>query len=126
MTDEYLDAVAHLWYEEHPAYHGRFVDFAGIDAHPRPRQQPVPVVVGGHTPAAYRRAVQRAHGWFGFGLDRATTARCVDGLRQAADQCERPSGFGRLEISVAPRGPFRESGPWQSRQIWFAGFRNCA
>lgn len=104
VTDEYLDALAHLWYEEHPAYHGRFVDFEGIDAYPRPVQRPVPLVVGGHSPAAFRRSVARAHGWFGFALDRDATARCLDGLRSAAAQVERPSGFGELEITVAPRG----------------------
>ena len=105
VTDEYLDALSHLWYEEHPAYHGRFVDFAGVDAHPRPVQQPIPVVIGGHTAPAYRRAAARAHGWFGFGLDREGTARCLEGLRRATDGVERPSGFGDLEVTVAPRGP---------------------
>ena len=38
VTDEYLDAIERLWYDEHPEYHGRFVDFAGIDAYPRPVQ----------------------------------------------------------------------------------------
>jgi probable F420-dependent oxidoreductase len=105
VTDEYLDAIAHLWYEQHPAYHGRFVDFGGVDAHPRPVQQPIPVVIGGHSAPAFRRAAARAHGWFGFGLDREGTARCVEGLRRAADGVERPSGFGDLELTVAPRGP---------------------
>jgi probable F420-dependent oxidoreductase len=67
VTDEYLDAMATLWYDEHPAYHGRFADFAGIDAYPRPLQQPIPLIVGGHSAPAYRRAVGRAHGWYGFG-----------------------------------------------------------
>ena len=47
MTDEYLDAMQALWYDEHPEYHGRFADFARIDARPRPLQRPVPLVVGG-------------------------------------------------------------------------------
>jgi alkanesulfonate monooxygenase SsuD/methylene tetrahydromethanopterin reductase-like flavin-dependent oxidoreductase (luciferase family) len=64
----------------------------------------VPLVVGGHSPAAFRRSVARAHGWFGFALDRDATARCLDGLRSAAARVERPSGFGELEITVAPRG----------------------
>ena len=36
VTDEYLDVLESLWYQERPEYHGRFVDFGGIDAHPRP------------------------------------------------------------------------------------------
>ena len=46
VTDEYLDAMRALWYDEHPAYHGRFADLAGIDAHPRPLQQPIPLIAG--------------------------------------------------------------------------------
>jgi len=104
VTDEYLDAIAALWYDDQPAYHGRFVDFAGIDAHPRPIQRPVPIVVGGHSPAAFRRAVARAQGWYGYWLTPDDTAGCLEGLRAAAEQVERPDGLGRLEISVTPRG----------------------
>src|SRR5437762_9070854 len=65
VTDEYLDAMDRLWYDEHPAFHGRFADFAGIDAYPRPVQRPIPIVIGGHTKRAYRRAVARGGGWYG-------------------------------------------------------------
>src|SRR6201982_3420020 len=59
VTDEYLDAMHALWYDQHPAYHGRFAAFSGIDAYPRPGQQPIPLIVGGHSAPAYRRAVAR-------------------------------------------------------------------
>ena len=104
VTDEFLDALEHLWYDAHPEYHGRFVEFAGVDAHPRPVQQPVPVVIGGHSSPAFRRAVRRGHGWYGYALTPEQTADCLDGLRVAADEVERPSEIGRLEISVTPRG----------------------
>ena len=104
MTDEFLDAMASLWYDERPEFHGRFADFAGVDAHPRPVQRPIPVVVGGHRPPAYRRAVARGQGWYGFTLTPEDTAACIDGLRRAAADVERPGGLGELEISVTPRG----------------------
>src|SRR5205085_3729501 len=68
VTDEFLDAMRALWYDERPEYHGRFADFDGVDAHPRPRQQPIPIVVAGHSAPAYRRAVARAQGWYGYWL----------------------------------------------------------
>jgi len=104
VSDEFLDALEHLWYDEHPEYHGRFVEFAGVDAHPRPVQQPVPIVIGGHTAPAYRRAVRRGHGWYGYALTPEQTADCLAGLRAAADEVTRPSDLGPLEISVTPRG----------------------
>src|SRR3954469_13985783 len=65
-ADEYLRAMRSLWMDEHPESHGRYVEFEGVDAYPRPLQQPLPVVVGGHTPAAHRRAARYGDGWYGF------------------------------------------------------------
>jgi probable F420-dependent oxidoreductase len=104
-TDEYIDAMRVMWNEPAPRFAGRHVNFSGIDANPRPVQRGgPPVVVGGHTPAAYRRAVERGNGWYGFALDVEATTRSIEGLRRAADECDRPAGLGSLEISVTPRG----------------------
>src|SRR5882672_884563 len=35
VTDEYLDAMRALWYDEHPEFRGRFAGFGGVDARPR-------------------------------------------------------------------------------------------
>jgi probable F420-dependent oxidoreductase len=104
VTDEYLDAMTCLWYDEHPEYHGSFVDFAGIDAHPRPVQRPIPIVVGGHTNAAYRRTVTRGHGWYGFALTPEIAGEYLAALRAVAARVERPAELGELEITVTPRG----------------------
>jgi alkanesulfonate monooxygenase SsuD/methylene tetrahydromethanopterin reductase-like flavin-dependent oxidoreductase (luciferase family) len=64
-TDEYLDAMTALWTDPEPEFHGRHVDFSGVDAHPRPAG--VRVVVGGRSPGAYRRAVSRGHGFYDNG-----------------------------------------------------------
>ena len=104
VTDEYLAAMASLWYDEHPQFHGRFADFAGVDAHPRPVQQPIPIVVGGHSAAAYRRSVAGAQGWYGFAQRPEDTAASLAGLAEAGDRVERAESLGRLEISVTPRG----------------------
>lgn len=103
---EYLEAIAAVWTAPRPAYAGRFVSFAGIQSHPRPVQQPhPPIVIGGQTPPAYRRAVTHGNGWYGFALDLAGVTECVSGLRAAAAAYERPPALGALEISVTPRGP---------------------
>jgi probable F420-dependent oxidoreductase len=104
VTDEYLDAMDRLWYDEHPEFHGRFAGFAGVDAYPRPVQRPIPIVIGGHTNVAYRRAVARGHGWYGFALTPDGAAASVAGLRAAASQTARPAELGSLEITVTPRG----------------------
>jgi probable F420-dependent oxidoreductase len=103
VTDEYLAAMRAIWSEAQPAYHGRFVSFAGVQAHPQPVQRPhPPIVVGGRTEAAFRRAVQQGHGWYGFALDADGTARALAGLRDAAQRHARPAHLGPLEISITP------------------------
>jgi probable F420-dependent oxidoreductase len=102
VTDEYLDAMAHLWYDEHPEFHGRFADFSGVDAYPRPVQQPIPIVVGGRSQAAYERAVARGHGWYGYWLSPADTTAQLERLREAARRVSRPAELGQLEVSITP------------------------
>lgn len=104
VTDEYLAAMRAIWSEPRPAYRGRHVSFEGVQAHPQPVQRPgPPIVIGGHTPAAFRRAVEQGQGWYGFALDEDGTRRCLDGLREAAARHARPTALGPLEISVTPR-----------------------
>jgi probable F420-dependent oxidoreductase len=103
--DDYLRAMRALWSMDRPAYHGRYVAFSGIDAHPRPVQRPgPPVVIGGAAPAALRRAVTMGHGWYGFALDVTTTGELVESLRRIQAEHERPAELGRLEITVTPTG----------------------
>ncbi|VVJ18393.1 Uncharacterised protein [Amycolatopsis camponoti] len=104
-TDEYLDAMTTLWTDPAPAYQGRFVAFRNVDAHPRPARRGGPrIVIGGHSRAAFRRAITRGHGWFGNGtLD--DLPRHLAGLRQAASEVERPERLGKLEISYLPLDP---------------------
>ena len=85
-TDEYLDAVKALWDEPTPTFAGRFVAFDGVIGRPRPLQRPhPPIVVGGTSRAAYRRAVTSADGWYGFHLDVDEAARAIaDSARGSA------------------------------------------
>jgi probable F420-dependent oxidoreductase len=104
VADDYLAAMRALWTEPRPSHRGPYVSFDGIQAMPRPVQTPIPVVVGGRTPPAYRRAVAQGQGWYGFGIDVEETRRCVSALRDAEKKAPRPAALGRLEISATPPG----------------------
>jgi len=102
-TDEYIDVIRALWTQPHPRFAGRTVRFSGIDAHPRPVQKPhPPIVVGGHSPSAFRRAVSRGNGWYGFLRDLATAKQDLAGLADAARAVPRSAELGALEISITP------------------------
>jgi probable F420-dependent oxidoreductase len=105
-TDEYLAALRALWAEPPPSFEGRFVSFAGVIQRPRPAQRPhPPIVVGGHSPGAYRRAVREGDGWYGWELGLEEAAGSLEALREAARRHERPSSLGDLEITITPPGP---------------------
>jgi probable F420-dependent oxidoreductase len=105
-TDEYLDAMRQLWNEPEPAFHGRYVNFEHVDAHPRPVRPDGPrIMIGGHSPAAYRRAVVKGHGWIGNGSSPEDLLTHLDGLRKAAAEVSRPARLGRLEINFMQINP---------------------
>lgn len=104
-TEEYIRAMRALWSMDSPRYRGRFVSIADVQARPQPTQRPgPPVVLGGEAPAALRRAVTMAEGWYGFSLDLDETSRLTEALRQAARERERPRELGDLELTVTPAG----------------------
>jgi probable F420-dependent oxidoreductase len=105
--DEYLDAMRALWTMREPEYHGRHVDFAGVDAYPRPTAPGgPPIVIGGVSAPARRRAVMKADGWYVFNANREYAREAVDAIRTDLDLYERPAELGRLELTVTPSGRF--------------------
>ena len=105
VADDYLAAMRAVWTQPKPSYRGPYVSFDGVQAMPRPVQTPTPpIVVGGRTPPAFRRAVTQGHGWYGFGLDVAETKHFVAALRETGQKHSRPPALGTLTISVTPPG----------------------
>jgi probable F420-dependent oxidoreductase len=104
-ADEYLAAMRSLWEDEAPAYDGRYVSFDGVDAHPRPVQRPLPVVVGGRSERAFLRAARHGDGWYGFMIGLRAMAEYQEGLRAAAERAGRTEP---LHVSVTPARPLDE------------------
>ena len=102
-TDEYIDAIKALWTQKNPKFQGETVRFEGIDAQPRPIQTPHPPIhVGGFSPPALRRAVQRGNGWYGFFIDLENTAKHLAALSGIEERDGRDPALGRLETSITP------------------------
>lgn len=103
-TDEFIEVLRELWSSDEPTFSGDFIEFAGIQSRPRPaRRAGIPIIAGGMSPAALRRAVSSCQGWYGFAMDLETTATAIDGLDDAEDEMDRPEWLGDLEITVTPR-----------------------
>ncbi len=62
--DDYMKAMRALWQMERPSYDGQFVKFDGAYCRPKPTNGTVPLIVGGHSKAAARRAGRLGDGFF--------------------------------------------------------------
>ncbi len=64
-TAEMVRAMRSLWKPEAEPFAGKFFRWGKLESHPKPVQQPgVPIVVGGHTELAARRAARYGDGFF--------------------------------------------------------------
>ncbi len=101
-TTEHIEVLRTLWTQEKPSFDGQFTRFSGIQSRPMPVQKPhPPIIVGGDSPAALRRAVAQGNGWYGW-YDLEGTAQMLKALDEAAKRTERPASLGRLEITITP------------------------
>jgi probable F420-dependent oxidoreductase len=62
--EEQIGLLRRLWTERTVTHEGRFDHVIGAGLAPLPVQRPVPVWLGGQSPAAYRRIGRLADGWF--------------------------------------------------------------
>ena len=71
-------------------FHGEFVDFEPLTCTPRPAQgADVPILVGGDTPAAIRRAATLADGYFPGEGDPQKLAELIAALRAECEAHDR-------------------------------------
>jgi probable F420-dependent oxidoreductase len=61
---EQIELLRRLWTERSVTHEGTFDRIVGAGLAPLPIQQPIPIWLGGLSPAAYRRMGTLANGWF--------------------------------------------------------------
>ena len=88
-NDEYIAAMRALWAGPQAEFHGEFVDFPPVTCSPRPVNGSIPVLVGGDTDAAIRRAVRLADGYFPGEGNVERLGALLGRLRKAVEQADR-------------------------------------
>lgn len=88
-NDEYVAAMRALWAGPHAEFHGEFVDFEPATCSPRPVNGSIPILVGGDTDQAIRRAVRIADGYFPGEGDHERLKQLIGRLRKAAEEAGR-------------------------------------
>jgi len=96
-SDEAIRIMRELW-KGRASFHGRFFAFDEVGALPRPPRGTIPILIGGHSPAALRRTVALADGWHAAFPTFDALGRGLDALRE---EC-RVQGrrFEELAITV--------------------------
>jgi probable F420-dependent oxidoreductase len=82
-VDESIDVCKRLWTEPEVAHDGEFFRFDAVAFEPKPLQQPwPPILVGGESSAALRRAARAGDGWIGMGHTFESAAVQIARLRE--------------------------------------------
>src|SRR5262249_32832438 len=100
-TDEYVAAMRALWSQECASFRGDFVSFDQVFCRPLPPERRIPVIVGGDTAAAARRAGRLGDGYFPA---RGAPDQLFDEMRRAAEAAGRDPAAIELTVS-APADP---------------------
>jgi probable F420-dependent oxidoreductase len=100
LADEYLAAIRVLFESDQPAYHGEHINFSDALFSPRP-QVPIPIVLGGSSKPALRRAAKLGDGWLGLRLSPEAAGLAIDEMHRIGH---------RLDFSLSLRLQVRLGG----------------
>lgn len=99
-TDEAIAVMRALWAAEEPRFAGKYYRFEGMKFSPRPLQTPsIPLVIGGVSRAAIRRAARLGDGWQPLGLSPEALGQGIASLRDEARACGRDAA--KIPVSIA-------------------------
>lgn len=93
---EGIDILRALWSGEPTEHHGEFYDFDAVQLAPAPTEK-IPILLGGHTDLAVRRAARVGDGWLGLDYDLAELEAILDRL----DTLRRDAGRSDEPFQVA-------------------------
>jgi probable F420-dependent oxidoreductase len=106
--NEYIDALRALWQEARPTFIGEFVSFEPLIFMPKPVRGTIPIVIGGNSPAALRRAASRGDGWHGWRLEPDELKRTLDDLHTELERHGRDRADVKLNVGIPFKGPLDE------------------
>ena len=85
-TDDHIAALRALWTQPEASHKSEYSSFTGAISRPQPTQGTVPIVVGGHSKAAARRAGRLGDGFFPGKGSHEELAELIDVMRETATE----------------------------------------
>jgi probable F420-dependent oxidoreductase len=105
ITDEAIAIMKELWTADEPSFAGKYHRFSGMPFSPKPRQQPhIPLLIGGNSRAAIRRAVRLGNGWHPLAVSPQTLTQDIRYLQAQAKAAGRDIAEIPVSLSI-PLGP---------------------
>ena len=99
-SNEMLALLNRLWSEDGVSFEGNYYQYEDVTINPKPKQQPLPLWVGGSSDAAIDRTARYASGWLaGAAQAPAQVGRVIAAIKQRSAALGRPIdddhyGFG--------------------------------
>jgi len=88
-ADEAIEIMARLWAGESVTLGGKYYRYNEARIAPLPVQRPLPLWIGGNSPAAIRRTARLGTGWLGGAQTPARAAEVVSAIKAATTEAGR-------------------------------------
>lgn len=106
-TDDYVAAMRALWTQDKASYDGKFASFKNAIQRPQPVEPSgVPIVVGGHSKAAARRAGRLGDGFFPISAGQEELVGLLDLMKETAAEHGRDGDA--ITVTVGSWSPRRD------------------
>ncbi len=90
-SNEMLQLLNRLWSEDNVDFEGRYYKYHGVTINPKPKQNPLPIWIGGSSEAAIDRTVRYGSGWLaGAAQTPAQIGRVIAAIRERSAEAGRP------------------------------------
>jgi probable F420-dependent oxidoreductase len=102
--DEQIGVLRSLWTQESVSFAGEFHELDAVGLCPLPVQRPIPIIIGGDSDAAMRRAVRHGDGWFltsHVSQCRERVQRMWNSLRDAGRSPDGMSLIGTVQLGAS-------------------------
>ena len=111
---EQIGLLRRFWTERAVDHDGEFDHVKGAGIAPLPVQRPIPIWMGGNSPAAFRRIGRTADGWFPMFSPNERLAEARRHIEEGAAEAGRdPSGIGMEGRIRAGEDAARHTGKWR-------------
>ncbi len=95
--DEYIEVMRAFWQQDRPTFEGKFFRFKDAYMRPKPARGTVPIIIGGHSEAAAKRAGRLGDGFFPA---RGASRELIALVRRTAEQHGRDPAAIEITTSL--------------------------